>query len=149
MERQTYCVYNQTRESFLCLGVSLADTMFSRLKGLIGRLTLRLDEGLWLVPSSGVHTLGVLFPLDLVYLDETYTVIHLMEHFPRFQIAPFRSKAGSVLQLPVHTIYSSQTQMGDQLLICPADEMESRLIRLTHDVPDTYENEKFAMSVNG
>jgi len=127
MERRTYCVYNQTRECFLCLGVALADTTFARLKGLIGRLRLKLNEGMWVVPSRGVHTLGVLFPLDLIYLDENHRVIHLIEHFPRFRIAPLRIQAASVLEMPTHTIYSSQTQPGDQLLICSAEEMGARL----------------------
>jgi hypothetical protein len=30
------------------------------------------------------------------------------------------------LELPTHTIYSSQTQAGDQLLICAVEEMASR-----------------------
>lgn len=127
MNRRTYCVYNQTRECFLSLGVIPADTTFARLKGLIGRLKLRFDEGLWIVPSRGVHTLGVLFPLDLIYLDEGHRVIELIEHFPGFRIAPLRALAASVLELPTHTIYSSQTQSGDQLLICEVEEMESRL----------------------
>lgn len=129
MDRQTYCVYNQTRECFLSLGVTPADTVFARLKGLIGRLKLKLDEGLWVVPSQGVHTLGVFFPLDLIYLDEGHQVIHVIEHFPRFRIAPLRIQAASVLELPTHTIYSSQTQPGDQLIICAAEEMDGRLNR--------------------
>jgi len=127
LEKQKYCVYNQTRECFLSLSITRADTSFARLKGLIGRLRLKYDEGLWMVPSSGVHTIGVLFPLDLIYLDEDYRVIHLIEFFRTFRIAPLRTNAASVLQLPIHTIYSSQTQPGDQFLICPPEEMESRL----------------------
>jgi uncharacterized protein len=127
MDRRTYCVYNQTRECFLCLGVTPADTVFARLKGLIGKLKLKLDEGLWVVPSQGVHTLGVLFPLDLIYLNENHQVIHVIEHFPTFRIAPLRIQAASVLELPTHTIYSSQTQPGDQLIICGVEEIESRL----------------------
>jgi uncharacterized membrane protein (UPF0127 family) len=123
---KTYCVYNQTRECFLSLSVAPADTTFARLKGLIGRLKLRVDEGLWIVPSCGVHTVGVLFPLDLVYLDDHHRVVHLIEHFPRFRIAPLRTQASSVLELPTHTIYSSQTQPGDQLLICPVEEIANR-----------------------
>jgi uncharacterized membrane protein (UPF0127 family) len=126
MDRRTYCVYNQTRECFLCLGVTPADTVLARLKGLIGRLRLKLDEGLWVVPSQGVHTLGVLFPIDLIYLDEDYRVIHVIEHFPRFRIAPLRIQAASVLELPTHTIYSSQTQPGDQLIICDIEDIEGR-----------------------
>ena len=129
MNRLTYCVYNQTRECFLSLGVTPADTVLARLKGLIGKLKLKLDEGLWVVPSQGVHTFGVLFPLDLIYLDEKHQVIHVIEHFPRFRIAPLRTQAASVLELPTHTIYSSQTQPGDQLIICAAEEIEGRLNR--------------------
>jgi uncharacterized membrane protein (UPF0127 family) len=123
-ERRRFCVYNKTRECFLSLGVTAADTTFSRLRGLIGRFHLRSDEGIWIVPSSGVHTLGVLVPLDLIYLDNSHRVIHLAEHFPTFRIAPIRADSDSVLELPTHTIYSSQTQVGDRLLICPAEEME-------------------------
>ena len=127
MERRTYCVYNLTRECFLSLGVTVADTTFSRLKGLIGRLRLRSSDGLWVVPSSGIHTFGVLFPLDLVYLDGNCRVIHLVEYLRGFRLAPLKIHAASVLELPPHTIYSSQTQDGDQLVIAKAEEMESRL----------------------
>lgn len=126
MNRRTYCVYNQTRECFLSLGVTPADTTFTRLKGLIGRLQLRVDEGLWVVPSCGIHTMGVLFPLDLIYLDDDLQVVHVIEHFSRFRISPLKTQATSVLELPTHTIYSSQTQPGDQLLICAAEEIEAR-----------------------
>ena len=127
MERRTYCVYNETRECFLSLNVRPADTMFSRLKGLIGRLRLRADEGIWVVPSRGVHTLGLFFPLDLIYLDENHRVIHLMEYFPSFRIGPLKTNAESVLELPTHTIYSSHTQIGDQLVICVAEDLKRKL----------------------
>jgi uncharacterized membrane protein (UPF0127 family) len=127
MKRKTYCVYNRTRECFLSLEVKAADTIFSRLRGLIGRLKLRSDEGLWVVPSRGIHTLGLLFPLDLIYLDENNRVIHMVEYFPSFRIGPLKTRAESVLELPTHTIYSSHTQPGDELVICVAEEMEDRL----------------------
>lgn len=127
MEKRTFCVYNLTRECFLSLGVIPADTTYSRLRGLIGKLRLRSDEGIWVVPSKAIHTLGVLFPIDLIYLDKDMRVIDVLEHFPSFRIAPLRTNAESVLELAVHTIYSSQTQRGDRLLICTAEEMESRL----------------------
>jgi uncharacterized membrane protein (UPF0127 family) len=122
-----YCVYNQTRECFLGLEVTAADTTLARLRGLIGRLSLRSGRGIWVVPSRGIHTLGVLIPLDLIYLDADYRVIHTVEHFPKFRIAPLKTKAESVLELPTHTIYSSQTQPGDQFVICVVEEMEKWL----------------------
>ena len=127
MKSKKFCVYNQTRESFLSMGLDSAMTMFTRLKGLIGKLKLGFDEGLWVVPSRGIHTYGVLFPVDLVYLDKDNRVVHVIESFPTFRIAPLRADAASVLALPVHTIYESLTQPGDELVICVAEEMEERL----------------------
>ncbi len=132
MNTPTLCVYNQTRECFLGLRIRAADTSFARLRGLIGRFHLRSDEGIWVVPSSGVHTLGVLVRLDLVYLNDAQEVIEVIEYFPTFRIAPLRIRAASVLELPQHTIYSSQTQKGDRILICAPGEMEIRLQALTN-----------------
>ena len=79
------------------------------------------------MPSWRIHTLGLLFPVDIIYLDEYNRVIDVIEHFPSFRIAAVKAKAESMLELPTHTIYSSQTQPGDELLICNAEEMEHRL----------------------
>jgi uncharacterized membrane protein (UPF0127 family) len=147
MKPRTYCVYNQTRECFLSLSVTPADTTFSRLRGLIGRLKLRVDEGLWIVPSCGVHTMGVLFPLDLIYLNESHQVIHLIEHFPRFRISPLRTQASSVLELPTHTIYTSQTQPGDQLLICAVEEIATRFNKASV-VPLQSRNQPFSTGLD-
>jgi uncharacterized protein len=125
--RKTYCVFNQTRESFLSLNVTLTDTHVGRLKGLLGKLRLKGDEGIWIVPSKGVHTIGVLFAVDLIYLDRNNKVIHLEESFGRFRIGPVRAGGASVLELPPRTIYSSQTQVGDQLLICSPEAMQEFL----------------------
>jgi hypothetical protein len=43
-----------------------------------------------------------------------------------------RIRAASVLELPQHAIYSSQTQIGDRLLICTPEEIESRLRVVTN-----------------
>jgi uncharacterized protein len=124
---KTYCVFNQTRESFLSLNVTLTDTHVGRLKGLLGKLRLKGDEGIWIVPSQGVHTIGVLFAIDLIYLDGGNRVIDLQESFGPFRIGPVRIAGASVLELPTRTIYSSQTQVGDQLLICSPEAMREFL----------------------
>jgi uncharacterized membrane protein (UPF0127 family) len=122
---EKYYVYNERRQSFLHLGVSLADTSFRRLRGLLGRWSLRSDEGLWVMPSRGIHTVGLFFPIDVVYLDGSYRVVHLIEHLKPFRLAPIRIHCESVLELPTRSIYSSNTQIGDQLLISTPEQMES------------------------
>ncbi|WP_201314001.1 DUF192 domain-containing protein [Dyella sp. EPa41] len=59
-----------------------ADRPWSRLRGLLGRAPLRVDrtEALWLVPCGSVHTIGMRYPLDLVFLDRKGGVIDWHEH---------------------------------------------------------------------
>jgi uncharacterized membrane protein (UPF0127 family) len=125
--QQTYYAFNKTRESFLGLNIMSPRTLFGRLRGLLGRLRIGLGEGLWLTPSSGIHTIGMLFPIDVIYLDADHRVIHLVEHLRPFRISPIRLRSSSLLQLPAHTIYASQTKLGDGMLICPPQELETYL----------------------
>jgi uncharacterized protein len=122
---QKLCVFNITRESFLSLAVTRSHTHFARLKGLLGRMKLKSDEGIWLAPSRGIHTIGMLFPIDLIYLDESNRVLDVIEHLGPFRVSPIRMKCASVLELPTRTIYSSRTRAGDELLICSPEEMVS------------------------
>jgi hypothetical protein len=103
--------------------VSVADTHFARLRGLLGRRMLRSDEGLWVVPCRGVHTIGVPFQIDVVYLDEARRVIHVVENLAPFRIAPLRRRGSSVLELPPRSAFWSQTQVGDQFLICSPEQL--------------------------
>lgn len=118
----TLCAFNCTRESFLSLSVARADTHFARLKGLLGKASLKSDEGLWTIPCQGIHTICLLFPIDLVYLDARNRVVHLVENLGTFRISPIRTDSASVLQLRPRTIFSSNTQVGDEMLICCAEE---------------------------
>ena len=127
METQKYCVYNQTRESFLSLGVTIADTSQEPVTALIERLAVKPDTGLWITPFTGIPAARGFAPVDVVCLDDRYCVVLEVESFPTSDLEPIRTPASSALVLPAHTIYSSQTQPGDLLVICVAEEMEHRL----------------------
>ena len=55
---------NTTRGTTLGDCVSVADTSFSRFWGLLGKRGLDAGRGLWIKPSSGVHTVGMMFTID-------------------------------------------------------------------------------------
>jgi uncharacterized protein len=114
-------VYNKTRETFVATEAMLADSYLRRLVGLLGktRRWAQLGRGLWIVPSRGVHTIGMLFPIDLIFLSKEKEVVHVEEHVRPFRISKVSLKATSVLELPPHTIYRSGTQVGDRLEIAP------------------------------
>ena len=131
MEFQRLCAYNQTRECFLGLEVAAADVSFAALKEQLGRLALKSGEGLWMSPFRGIPDTNMRVPLDLIYLDEDCRVIEVVESFPTFHVTSSSLQAASVLALPTHSIYSSQTQPGDQLVLCAAEEMQHRLERFS------------------
>jgi len=140
MESRKLCAYNQTRECFLGLEVTAADISYANLKDLIATLALKSGEGLWIVPFRGILATGMLVPLDLVYLDEECRVIEVVESFPTFRVTPSSPRAASVLALPTHSIYSSQTQPGDQLVLCAVEEMERRLERFSNGAPGSVQS---------
>jgi hypothetical protein len=114
-----YFVYNATRETFVATEAKLADGYFSRLVGLLGktRRWARPGHGLWILPSHGVHTIGMMFAIDLVFLDRERRVVHTEEYVRPFRISRVTLKAQSVLELPPYTVFRSGTQVGDRLEI--------------------------------
>src|SRR5947207_9815526 len=114
--RQVF-VYNKSRETFLAFRVRVADSILSRLVGLLGRRSLQPDSGVWIVPANAVHTVGMMFSFDLVLIDKNFKVVGLRELVRPFRITMPERKAESVLELPAHSIFRSRTQIGDQLVI--------------------------------
>jgi len=110
-------VYNQTRETFLAFRVQVADSILSRLIGLLGRRSLKPDSGVWIVPANAIHTIGMLFSFDLVLIDKEFKVVGLRELIRPFSVTRPNLRAESVIELPAHTVFKSRTEIGDQLLI--------------------------------
>jgi len=110
-------VYNKSKETFLAFRVKVADSIFGRLVGLLGRRSLQCDSGVWIVPANAVHTIGMMFSFDLVLIDKNFRVVGLHELVRPFTITLPNRKAESVIELPAHTIFRSRTQIGDQLVI--------------------------------
>lgn len=115
-------IYNKTRQTFVATEVTVADSYVRRLVGLLGKTKRWAQNGkaLWIVPSQGVHTIGMLFPIDLIYLSKERQVIHVEEFVRPFRISKVSLKTRSVIELPPHTIYRTGTQVGDQIEISRA-----------------------------
>jgi uncharacterized protein len=111
--------FNQTRQSYLATALAVADTHWTRLRGLLGLQSsdFRNGSGLWIVPCHGVHTLGMGFPIDVVYLDQAMTVIHIQNDLQPWRFAPVRAHAASVLELPCRTAAETNTALGDKIEI--------------------------------
>jgi uncharacterized membrane protein (UPF0127 family) len=114
--RQVF-VYNKTKETFLAFRVKVADSILSRLVGLLGKRSLTPDSGVWIVPANAIHTVGMLFTFDLVLIDKHFKVVGVRELVRPFRVTRPIFRAESVLELPAHAIFRSRTEVGDQLVI--------------------------------
>src|SRR5918995_6042784 len=84
----TVRVRNLSREADLASRASLADSFWRRLRGLLGRDGLRAGEGLVIVPCTSVHMLGMRFPLDVLHLDRSGTVLRALPNLKPGQLGP-------------------------------------------------------------
>jgi hypothetical protein len=131
METPKHCAYNQTSDCILGMDVDAADFSDVTLNERIPQLTPHSGVGLWMVPFRGIPASGVRVPLDLLYLNRDCQVIDFVESFPNHRVSASSPTAASVLALPQQSISSSHTQLGDQLVVCIAAEMDRRMKRFT------------------
>ena len=68
--------------------------------GLLGERDLLAGDGLLIVPSQGVHTLGMLFAIDIMVLDGEWNVIAIRRELRPFRLTRVFWKAAVVLELP-------------------------------------------------
>ena len=108
-------VINQTRACSLGDRVDVADTSKTRRTGLLKHATFEFGQGLWIVPCEGVHTFGMPFPIDVIYLNKKRKILKIRKEMKRSRIS-FCLTAHSVLELPAGAVDATGTQKGDQLL---------------------------------
>jgi hypothetical protein len=110
-------VYNATKSSCLGEQIEVADSSLRRMVGLLGKRSLAKGCGLLILPSQAIHTVGMAFPIDVLFVDKKYTVVGVREAIPPFRMTRVFWKALGVLELPVGTIRDSCTEVGDQLKV--------------------------------
>jgi uncharacterized membrane protein (UPF0127 family) len=111
--------FNRTRQAHLATALAIANTHWSRLRGLLGlgANDFRNGSGLWIVPCHGVHTLGMGFPIDVLYLDDGLKVVGIQRDVRPWRFSPVLRNAASVLELPCGTAAETKTAVGDTIEI--------------------------------
>ncbi|HET8547137.1 MAG TPA: DUF192 domain-containing protein [Bryobacteraceae bacterium] len=107
-------VRNATRDVILGDCIDVADTSSKRRTGLLKHTGLKRGEGLWIVPCEAVHTFGMKFPIDVVFLNRKRAVLKTRPNMGRRGIS-MCLRAHSVIELPAGTIEATGLRVGDQL----------------------------------
>jgi uncharacterized membrane protein (UPF0127 family) len=100
----------------VCGRCVVADSPWSRTKGLLGRSSLPEDEGILLRPGSSIHMFFMRFPIDVVFLDRELLVLRVAADLKPWRLA---SKRGSkaVLELPAGRCARAGVREGDRLVL--------------------------------
>ena len=110
-------LYQRATGKCLAENVLLANTAWTRLRGLIGRQALAEGDALWLRPCNGVHTFWMRFTIDVIYLDEHLRIVKLIKNLRPFRLAPPSLKTFSVIEMPENSIARLDLHRQDQLRI--------------------------------
>jgi uncharacterized membrane protein (UPF0127 family) len=119
---KTVQVLNESRGAVLCEKCGVADNIFTRVRGLLGRASLEAGEGLLIVPCPSIHMFGMKFPLDVIFLTRENVVTDFVENIApgKYYLAKAHAgKAHSALELPAGSIACTSTQRGDRLRVEP------------------------------
>jgi hypothetical protein len=117
MAEATVRVVNLTRNTVLGDQVDVAQTSLSRMVGLLRKSSLKRGAGLIIIPSQGVHTIGMRFPIDVLFVDRNWRVIHSRPAMVPYRVSAIHWRASSVIELPAGVIAETLTSVGDELQI--------------------------------
>ena len=108
---------NSTTHTELACNLVKAENLFARLKGLLGRSSLPQGEALLIKPCNGIHTFGMRFAIDAIFLDRENRVVGVTKDIQPNHLTRLYFKAASVLELPAGTIEATSTAIGNEVEI--------------------------------
>jgi uncharacterized membrane protein (UPF0127 family) len=112
---RTVRVINRTRETVLAERAELADSIWTRFMGLMGRHQLPPGSGLVLKPGGGIHMWFMRIPLDVIHVDKHDRVTHVLRGIKPWRFGPVFVGGKSAIELPVGA--ADTTQVGDEIQV--------------------------------
>ena len=120
---------NLSRKTELATRLEVADGLWARFMGLMGRPRLDPGAGLWLT-GNGIHMMFMRFPIDAVFVGrpdpergDARPVLSVHKGLRAWTgLVPLVRGASGVLELPVGTIERSGTVVGDLVALEPGPQ---------------------------
>lgn len=107
--------------------VHMACSFRSRCTGLLRRRSMADDEGLLLMPGSSVHTLGMRFNIDVVFLSGQMRILALAENVAPWRIVIAPKGTARVLEFAAGKIAATHLAVGIYLIVDrPSDDSSGR-----------------------
>lgn len=106
-------IINSSKQSVLAEDGKIADTFFSRMKGLLGKDDFLSGEGLIITRCQSIHMVFMAFAIDAIFINKDKEVVGLVRNIKPYAFSRIYMKASCVIELPVGTIDSTRTEIRD------------------------------------
>ena len=110
---------NERTRQLVALSVEVAGTRSSRRRGLLGRDRLEEASAMLLAPCAAVHTAGMRFAIDVVFLDRQGFTVKVVRDLRPWRIA-LASGARAVVEMPAGSLRWGEVLPGDRLYLTSA-----------------------------
>jgi hypothetical protein len=110
-------VKNVTRNTLLIKEGRVADTIWRRLRGLIGVRQMLPGDGILISPCHSIHTHFMSIPIDVLYVDKHHRIVHIDKNMQTWRFGRWHRHAQYVLEVPSGVADQSHAAIGDQLNI--------------------------------
>ena len=110
-------LFNRTKDYLISHEVLLADKMYKRLKGLLGRKGLEEGCSMLIKPCNSIHTFFMKFPIDAVFIDKNYKVLKVLRNLVPGKASPVVLGAWGVIEFEVKASHRLDIDEGDQLTL--------------------------------
>lgn len=119
--KKTQRLLNKSTSQEIATNVRVADSMFTRAKGLLGEKSLPEDETLFIqgsiIPCNSIHTWFMRFPIDVVFVDKSLVVKAVYKNLGPWRMTPPVLGAHSVFEFAAGALSNKTVSIGDQLYV--------------------------------
>ena len=110
-------IFNRSKGTIVAEKAEIADTVLSRLIGLLNRSSLHSDEALVITQCRSIHMFFMRFPIDAIFVSIDNCVVGLVKGIKPFRLSPVFFKSRYVIEIPEGNIVQSKTSVGDKIEI--------------------------------
>lgn len=118
-EINTPMIINTRSGRSVASSVELATTRRQRRRGLLGRDGLVAGSAFVLAPCRAVHTIGMRFPIDVIFIDDEGCVVKVVSQMGAWRMA-MAGAAAITIELWAGALHAIDVRVGDRLCLVPA-----------------------------
>lgn len=117
MPDRSYQLCEEATGRIIVARLEMARSFWKQTVGLLGRRGLPADGGIWLEPCNSIHTIGMQFTIDVLFLDASGALVHAASSVRPWRICWPVWRARVVVEIPEGTIALRNIQPGNRYKI--------------------------------